>query len=194
MQIPNTEAEIYFELTRDGDSLDVIRRRAAMLRDRYLQEKQERVFKLTKVDPVHKDRHEAEAARIQEERNRKLDEVLMEVANRSTAQMPAYKEAYINVSQKVGIPRTSISAWLALPFLFLLSSPLILLTPLIAYICFVFLKGTMIGWIVLAAGITYGLVECLSWVKSDFDRIRKGESAIKIIFQNIWAWLREIFR
>lgn len=165
-----------------------------MLRDRYLQEKQERVFKLTQFDPVHKDRHEAEAARIQEERNRKLDEVLMEVANRSNAKMPASKEAYKNISEKIDVPRTSISAWLALPFLFLLSSPLILLTPFMAYICFIFLKGTMIGWIVLAAGITYGLVECLSLVKKDFDRIRKGESAIKVIFQLVWAWVKEIFR
>lgn len=86
--IPETEAEIYEFIIKDGKDMDSLRRNTQTLRDQLVEEEEKRVLALSKIDPQNKERHEREAARIFEEKSRKLDEVLMGIAENSTVKKP----------------------------------------------------------------------------------------------------------
>lgn len=99
--IPETEAQIYDFITKDGKSLDSIRKNTQTLRDQLADEEEKRVHALITLDPQNKDRHERESARISEEKNQKLDEVLMRIAQNTPVELPLHREAMLEASKKL---------------------------------------------------------------------------------------------
>lgn len=96
-----SEAEIYDFLTKDGADLNSIRKKTQVLRDELAAEQEKRVHALSKFDPQNQERHEREAARIFEEKSRKLDEILMRIAEGSSMQLPIHREAVLEASKKL---------------------------------------------------------------------------------------------
>lgn len=92
------EPEIYSFIIKDGESFDSIRQNAMKLRERIADERERRIHKLTQLDPDNKGRHKREAERIYEEKNRKIDTVLLQVADSSDAKLPLGRKIALGVT------------------------------------------------------------------------------------------------
>jgi hypothetical protein len=191
VQIPETEAEIYSYITKDGSSTEAIRQNTRMLRDLFLQEKERRIHALTTYDPYSKDRHEGEAEGIHEERSRKLGNVLMEIANMSSQQLPMHKEEFIKTSQKVGMPRTHIKAWAAFPALLIVASPILAFITGVSYVVVVMVRGP-VGMIIGAVLFIGGVWMTIGMIRESMQNIRDGESAIGTVFGILFRFVGAI--
>lgn len=191
MQIPETEVEIYNYITKDGATTEAIRQNTQMLRDLFLQEKERRIHALTTYDPYSKDRHAGEAERILEERSRKLGNVLMEISDHSSQELPAYKERFIDASQKVGMPRTHIKAWAALPALLIVTAPIFIFITLVAGVIVTMVRGP-VGMIIGAIMFIGGTWALIGMIRESMQNIREGESAIGTVFGILFRFVMNI--
>lgn len=96
-----SETEIYEFITKSGNDQDSIRKNTRQLREKLADEKERRVHSLTQLDPDNQDRHEREAERIFEEKNRKIDTVLLQIADKSSVKLPLTREATLKASAQI---------------------------------------------------------------------------------------------
>jgi hypothetical protein len=96
-----TEAEIYAFIIKDGDNQEAIRTNTRQLREALEDERERRVHSLTRLDPDNQGRHLAESARIFEEKNRKIDSALLQIADQSSVKLPITREAALKASTEI---------------------------------------------------------------------------------------------
>ena len=143
-----SEADIYNRLTKDGDSLTVIKKNTEMLRQEFTIESQRVAHTLSQLDPHNKERHEAEAQRIYQENNAVLDRVLMQIASTSPQKMPSPIEAINKASKAANVPKNQAKAVLSAPIILFAAFP----AALFYEVVFIFGVGAIV---VVAAIVNY---------------------------------------
>lgn len=102
-----SEADIYNFIIKDGTNPEDIRKNTQKLRETLEDEMERRIHSLTQLDPDNRGRHERESGRIFEEKNRKIDSVLLKIAENASVQLPLSREAALKVSTEITGSRKS---------------------------------------------------------------------------------------
>jgi hypothetical protein len=141
-----TEAEIYERLTKDGESLQAIRKNTEMLRQHFTVEAQRVAHALSQLDPHNQDRHAAEAQRIHQDNNAVLDRVLMQIASTTPQQLPLSVEAINKASVKANVSKDQVRAVLSFPLILFAALPLGAAYAIGSALC-IFIAGFVISFV-----------------------------------------------